>query len=302
MERKREIHMKRIICLLLSLVMVLGALSGCGSADNAVEAEAPIPTAEEAPEIIKARELGLIPDEWNGDLAAEADFTGFEQLITSFIKICDESALAVWNENVDENAFPQRTMRRDDALILLLLRAEALGYNYYNAREYAFCTEYIVDYDRMFSQLSIDYPYCAVSRRPPIYFDAGGGDADSCGPIPWAAVYWMQRRMDINQRVHFLDCDRDLDFHLDQPLTREDAVAAVVRLYNSEMLGYDPLTIEMREQTEEDKAILAAAETMKKRILDNADELPCEGTVYYVSGRGDDANDGKSPETAWASL
>lgn len=297
--------MKRMSCLLLALVLLWGLLPGCsgaGTANDTMEPDFPAPTAEEIPEIIKARELGLIPAEWDGDLAAEADFALFNQLITSFIEICDKSALSVWKDNVDETAFPQRAMRRDDALILLLLSAEALGYNYYNAREYAFCTEYIVDYDKMFSQLSIDYPYCAVSRRPAIYFDAGGGDADPCGPVPWAAVYWMQRRMDLNQRVHFLDCDNNLDFHLDQPLSRKDAVAAVIRLYNSEMLGYDPLAIEMREQTEEDEAILAAAEAMKARILDNADELPCEGAVYYVSMQGDDANDGKTPETAWASL
>ena len=289
--------MKRILCQLLVLVMILGLLSGCSS--DKVEAELLSP---EEPEIIKARELGLIPAEWEGNLAAEADFAGFNQLITSFIKICDEPALTVWKENVDETAFPQSGMHRDDALILLLLSAEALGYNYYNAREYAFCTEYIVDYNEIYTQLSGNYPYCDAYRKIPIYFDAGKEYKDPCGPLLLASVYWMQRRMDINQRVHFLDCDDDLDFHLDQPLSREDAVAAVLRLYNSEMLGYDPLAIEMREQTDEDVAILTAAEEMKARILDNGEELPCHGTAYFVSARGDDANDGKTPETAWASL
>lgn len=35
----------------------------------------------------------------------------------------------------------------------------------------------------------------------------------------------------------------------------------------------------------------------------NTDELPCSGTKYHVSSNtGDDKNDGKTPETAWATL
>jgi hypothetical protein len=68
-----------------------------------------------------------------------------------------------------------------------------------------------------------------------------------------------------------------------QPLTREDAVAAVVRLYNSEMLDYDP-TMLQRIPTQEDETILAQAEAMKQAVLSNTDALPCEGTPYYISG------------------
>lgn len=315
--------MKRMVCLMLSVVMVLGMLSGCGN--NQTETTDPtqdttpsqtqepaaqdttetVPTGsvvEEQPETIKAREMGLIPAEWDGDLSVEADFAGFDQLMASLITRCDESALSIWNENVDTSAFPQRNMRRDDGLVLLMLAAEALGYNTYNAREYGFCTENYVNYDTIFSQISWDYPYCDAEREIPMYFSEVGGDEDPIGNVPSSAVFWMQRRMDVYQRVHFFDCDDDLNFHLDQPLTREDAIAAVVRLYNSEALEYDPLATKMREPTEEDEALLAAAEAMKEGILNNTDELLCEGTAYYVSNSGDDANDGKSPETAWASL
>ena len=92
----------------------------------------------ELSETVKAREMGLIPAEWDDDLSAEADFAGFDQLVTSLITSCDESALSVWRKNVDETAFPQRNMHRDDALVLLMLSAEALGYNCYNARQHVF--------------------------------------------------------------------------------------------------------------------------------------------------------------------
>ena len=312
---------KRVICLILSIMMVLSSLAGC-QAEPSVSTDPPEsstpthtqeptsqktpepdttePVAEEQPETIKAREMGLIPAEWDGDLSVEADFTGFNQLMTSLITLCDESALSQWQETVDAAAFPQRTMLRDDALILLMLSAEALGYNVYNARQYGFCTENYVDYDILFSQLSWDYPYCDAEREIAMYFQEGG--EDPIGNVPSSAVYWMQRRMDVNQRVHFLDCDEKLNFHLDEPLTREGAIAAVVRLYNSEMLEYDPLAFGMREPNEEDEAILAAADAMKQDILTNTDELTCEGIAYYVSNNGNDDSDGLTPETAWATL
>ena len=90
--------------------------------------------------------MGLIPQEWEKDLSLEADFMGFYQLMASLVMLCDEAALPVLQQNVDASAFPQRTMRRDDGLILLMLTAEALGYNCYNAREYGFCTENLVKY------------------------------------------------------------------------------------------------------------------------------------------------------------
>lgn len=296
---------KKLLCLLLVVAMVLGTLSGCGNsqpvktdpAQGTTEINSSV--TDEKRETIKARELGLIPKDWEDNLLAEADFTGFDQLITALITVCDENALSVWRANVDSSAYPQRTMIRDDGLVLLMLAAETLNYNVYNARDYGFCTENYVDYDLIFSQLSGDYPYCDAEREIPMYFQDGG--EDPIGNVPSSAVYWMQRRMDVNQRVHFLDCDEKLNFHLNERLTREDAIAAVVRLYNSEMLEYDPMG-GMREPNEEDEVILATADVMKQEILTNTDELTCEGIAYYVSNNGNDDSDGLTPETAWATL
>lgn len=293
---------KQILCALLSVVVIAGIFSDyrTGQAESTVQdiLESDAPASEERIETERARELGLIPQEWEKDLSSEADFAGFYQLLTSLVTLCDESTLPVLQRNVDASAFPQRTMRRDDGLILLMLTAEALGYNCYNAREYEFCTEYLVNYDTIFLQLSWDYPYCDMTREIPMYFSEVGGEEDPIGDVVYSAIYWMQRRMDLRQSVHFLDCDEELNFHLNDALTREDAIAAVVRLYNSGAL----YAAEPRKITKEDEAILAEAELMKQAILTNTDEMTCEGTAYYVSNDGSDANDGLSPRTAWATL
>lgn len=155
---------KQILSALLSAVVIVGIFSDCrnGLAEQTAPTQSTFPTqkqestvqdilehgasvSEEKAETVRAREMGLIPQEWEKDLSSEADFTGFYQLMTSLVMLCDESALPVLQQNVDTSAFPQRTMRRDDGLILLMLTAEALGYNCYNAREYGFCTEYLVN-------------------------------------------------------------------------------------------------------------------------------------------------------------
>ena len=200
--------MKRMLCLLLPVVMVLGIFSACGGSQSAETAQTQLATIEQIQtqegteptseiaievkgEVAKARELGLLPAEWDKDLLAEADFDGFNQLVISFVNLCDVSALSVWQENVNDSAFPARNMRRDDGLVLLMLAAEALGYNTYNAREYGFCTENYVNYDTIFSQISWDYPYCDAEREIPMYFSEVGGDEDPIGNVPSSAVFWM---------------------------------------------------------------------------------------------------------------
>ena len=50
------------------------------------------------------------------------------------------------------------------------------------------------------------------------------------------------------------------------------------------------------------KEVDALCDARKQEILNAKDEITIHGTAYYVSNDGDDANDGKSPETAWKSL
>ena len=46
----------------------------------------------------------------------------------------------------------------------------------------------------------------------------------------------------------------------------------------------------------------AAGAQRKHAILTAKDSVVIQGTCYYVSNEGDDANDGRSPESAWKTL
>lgn len=99
--------------------------------------------------------------------------------------------------------------------------------------------------------------------------------------------------------------------HLTEPLTYEDAAVAAVRLFES--------LPETAERFPEDQAVTARVEELLQAGRDRRDAVlasetaiakgdtfvPGEtytGTAYYVSNSGDDANDGLSPETAWATI
>lgn len=55
-----------------------------------------------------------------------------------------------------------------------------------------------------------------------------------------------------------------------------------------------------------DKQVFSLLEEIQAFQIDNIvnakSEYPTDGTVYYLSNNGDDSNDGKSPESAWATL
>lgn len=250
-------------------------------------------------ELQAAMSLGLLPETWTGSLDEPVSFSDYKQLLDSLIRLCGTTPQQDdWAAAVDVSRFPERETLRSDGLVLLMVAADVLGYTVSNARDHVFSTESRVDYGRMFRQCSQDFSYC-TPRSVTLYLPDGSGDVFEDPMI--AAPFWMQRRMDLSQRLHFFDYDGDLDFHLDRSLTRDAAVRAVLRLYRSEKLEYDSSLI-TRKPTELDEKILADAEAVKNAILQNTDDLPCSGTAYYVSNSGSDSADGRTPETAWATL
>lgn len=83
------------------------------------------------------------------------------------------------------------------------------------------------------------------------------------------------------------------------PLTGTDALLAVERLFDS--AGY---VLSDRVLTSADEAILSAADQRRSSIFNSDSDytVGTNGTIYYVSPDGNDANDGLSPATAWKTL
>ena len=62
----------------------------------------------------------------------------------------------------------------------------------------------------------------------------------------------------------------------------------------------------MSERKIADAAVMQSieekAQAYKNAILNSENKTDFTGTVYYVSGNGNDENDGKSPESAFATI
>lgn len=245
---------KRIRSFILVLATLTGLLAGCGGGPETPATEAtqaavqtapgatepaatePAPVAEPAslptyegtPEVIRARRLGLIPESWQDDLSKEADFEGFDQMVQSFILLHNESYLEKWSEYVIADAYPDRMMRRDDGIILLFLMAEAIGYNYAN-----YSSPKDLSFRDVYKEFSMDYPYFDIKKEGRYYGLGEKNIGGAKGDVPDTAFYFLLERADTDNELHFLDHDGKYNFHFNEPLTREAALTAMVRLYNS---------------------------------------------------------------------
>lgn len=76
-----------------------------------------------------------------------------------------------------------------------------------------------------------------------------------------------------------------------EPAEIADATTEVVDV--TETLPLAPSALEL---------MLADADALRQSILNSPTEITVTGTSYYVSNNGDDANDGLTPETAWATV
>lgn len=84
--------------------------------------------------------------------------------------------------------------------------------------------------------------------------------------------------------------------HLNQTITEEDGLRAIVRLMDGVAGSEMPLSSEARAEVAQSSAL------RREAILSSVSDYTATGRTYYVSESGDDANDGLSPETAWKTL
>lgn len=267
---------------------------------------------------------GFVPEEWRQDPEEYADFPSLFEFFSKVIQsVGGETAVEKWEQTVNTEMQMQRSANRDDGLILTALAANALGYTQYNGydadmKPYDFCFADEVEYD-IWSQFVGDYPYVYdMDAEIPLYFADGSQDESIGSGVMPASVFLMLRRMDIVNRVTFLDYyDENYDFRLNEPLTREAAISCMERLISSAVIPeiyttlYTPLHLKMEEEHNEE--YFSSEDSESQKILDNAhmwlddfqerhSDSASGKQTYYVSMSGNDQLDGKSPESAWATL
>ena len=126
-----------------------------------------------------------------------------------------------------------------------------------------------------------------------------------------AAMMFCQYRMSLCSFETLYDTRTDIT----SPLTVEDAVLSVLRLYESDEDVAETFWLAKIEKINEESNTAGEPEkvtALREQILSSessivkSDELipgqTYTGTAYYVSNSGDDNNDGLTPETAWETI
>lgn len=306
--------MKRILCLLLVLTMVLSLFAGCNS-EKTVESEAEAATEvnvettapivqEESHEIQMLLEQGWIPETIKQDLDETILWNEMLTMIEDVICLCDESPLAQWHSIVNPIDSP---MERDDGMLAIYEAACVLGigdkarYNQPAAQAWLSAN---LKYSRGYS------PNCDLfsnEQEMPPYVPYPGQEAAS-DYIEGAKFFSVGQSSGANLEPFFAYADEEIRY--DDPLTRREAITATAKLiqaYEDEQSGGYTIP-----ETNWDDPLLAEAKAARETILNSpttitkGEELilgeTYTGTAYYVSNTGNDRSDGKTPETAWATL
>lgn len=275
-----------------------------GSGEEA--AETPIETNETD----GANETAESDEPQETEAAEEAEnapvtFREFAEMISEAISGCAPQALSEWEAVAAKALETDDEMEKSDGILAVYEAACVLGFGNearagwlsannaedlwkdYEPREDIFenCHDTAPFEDNMLRTAGWDYITCSL------FFYLGQSSATDTQPI-------------------FAYPDDSEEFPYHEPLLREDAETACARLtaaYRDEMQEAYEIS-----ETDWSEPLLADAKSKRDEILNSESIIvpgsetvlgeTYSGTAYYVSGEGNDENDGTSPESAWQSL
>ena len=303
--------LNRTISLILSLIMVFCMLAGCSDVqqDNTEE---PSTTPQEAlpvePTVEELIDEMGIPDLWKQELlhseqlglpiekVQQETISGAEmmELLDCFVEYAAPERTVQWQQFCPKLRSSQAALRRTDAMAALFLAADMVGGDYYghNLDIWHFAQSINHNWDAEESWLTGELFGEAGGKS-----DYNGGSFGACSLDAAGFYYNASRPSNFSGETPFAFDKESNSFTLASPLTYAEGLLAVVRLISSANPNLFPY-----EETAVDEVYLDAADDRREEIRINATELPTEvtGNNYYISNNGSDDNDGRSPETAWA--
>lgn len=316
---------KRLTALLLAMSMLMTLLAGCkpntSKETNTPEAspessqpeqtEQPAATDYDNPELVRAVEYGFVSSELRSkDVGETITYREYCAMIIELVRAVDSGLVDEWNEIAALGLQSDEEMLRDQGCVVLyrameLLAMDHIPYDYISVTPHSF--EVFFDF-----QPEPSYDYRAFAGDEPWVFEDIRSDFDTeSHPYYQIAIMMCYEVLSL--------CSFELLYNPDIPiseqLTIEDAVCSVVRLYESRVdvaaKYWKPRQESLRqaiakqeepeEITQRRDAILNSETAIVKGDTYISGET-YSGTAYYISNNGNDNNDGRSPETAWATL
>jgi hypothetical protein len=297
----------KIISLVVIVSIILSAFSGTSSAAtsknvsihniNVLLKVLPFPE-----EVSRGVSYGFVPKEIQRDLGTAITFSQYCSMLSKMIALYDKSFVPDFNKYAKLALTSKKTMKREDGMLVAYYAALSMKMgnseeNFSNGnwqKIHELCGE------RAWDDFSWNYPLFPNWNKQTNIFNGNY--------MTNAYFFAMAQYSCLNGKQLFDFDDKNHTMHVNQPLTREAAIASVVRLYES-VKGFEPVE---RVQTKWDKEFFKSyskrlneiinSETTIKKSTNFIPGKTYTGTAYYISPSGDNDNDGLSPEQPWASV
>lgn len=242
-------------------------------------------------ELARAIELGIGQYHEADDAIT---YAAFFEMLDKVLILSSGDKRAEWKNTFQEARNSNRTMTRREGMIAVYFAAEALGENYYLYNNAARGTQ-IFDEIASIDEWSFwsEMWDCDYSLFPNVENKTANGEDSYVN----AGYFYSMNRASLQNGQTVFDYDSEAkSMRPAASFTYTEGLRAAIRLYDSYY------TIKARPMTAADQKILAAADARREAILNSPTEISVAGTSYFISADGDDSNDGKSEQTAWASL
>ncbi|MCD7769750.1 MAG: glycoside hydrolase family 5 protein [Oscillospiraceae bacterium] len=225
---------RKFICCLLAALLILSAVS-CGAAPAETAEELTKETATENAEIGTAIAYGLVPETLQVSYSSQITYGEFCALLDNLVVLYDASYMEDWLAVSSAYRDANDLMSRMEGAIVLFYLAECtgldeIGYTYNIPLE-----DLISDELDFYANVTFDYPLLPGIYE--IYYNETIAESEN---YSWLcendyadnAKRFVERYSYINGLTYF-DYDENYDLHLGDAFTREAAICAVKRLYET---------------------------------------------------------------------
>jgi hypothetical protein len=246
-------------------------------------------------EVKRAIAYGFVPVKLQSAYNKTITYAEFCQMLTNLIKLYDESKVPNWRKKAAAALKSSQPMQRDDGALAIYYAAEAMGLNSYKAN---YDLEGYVGTDSWWGGVKYNYPQFPNWSKN--WVDSVSGKKTDQRILDVALLFVLRRISSVDGSPLF-DFDQAGLIHFGDPLTRKDAIKSALRLYESDWKVAAKVDY-TKWCSEQGLAYFSKVDNLRKEIRNTPTKVTYSGEAYYVSNSGSDANDGKSPAAAWATV
>ncbi len=188
-------------------------------------------------EILRAISYGLVPQELQKDYDKSVTYAEFCGMLSNLIQKATPEKLPEWKKAASKALASNKVMRRDDAAVALLYASKAMGKLYTNVTTYPEIKK--IQDNKNSWNFRDDFALWPAWQKNYRMRTTIPGTADSYENGSWGSAmstaFWfvLMRLSQVNEKP-LLDWDKNYNMRFYDNLTRSEAIAAVLRLGESE--------------------------------------------------------------------